>query len=682
MEVVKSTESDTESETGDEMFSFEIKQKPNPSPKKRKLSNSPRKKKIKLSCQATESCNCKGWKDSTVQLSPSSESICPECQHSFSDHIRKRSSEKEKTCLDKDIKNLTMYIDSEDDFEVKSVYKSIVKVLSKCLQDKKKVSFIATYGSPPFEKPTVSQAIMNFIRLNAKNQAEFPATKKLGKLFIEGINCTKFPKVKMFVDKYPDTDIATYKFTYARWLVFCHVPTFCKSLPCFKPSDIFGVSLLKNMLPFFKQSILDKFNCAKDSSKDKGPALYNLLKLMSKLEKELNNDDSDIWDSKIDFKSTAKKTEDVPVRVLEIVTDPGNMLGPETYHGRDKNARIQESRGHIQLKVISNSLSEPNNDQILIWLVGLRNLFSRQLPDMPKLYITRLVFDPKHQNLVLLENDKVIGGICFRMFPSQDFSEIVFLAVCGSKQVKGYGTHMMNYLKDYHIQHNIHNFLTYGDNNAFGYFEKQGFSRKINLPDYVYKGYIKDYEGATLMECHLHARIPYTEMSEIISQQKMVIKRLIEGNQTSSEKIHPGLTCFKEGVRELPVESIIGASDSRPKKFKIMKIDMDGTELYQKFNQIIEDIQDHPYSLPFRKAVSRSDFPEYYNVIQNPMDLKIISDKLKEHRYSNKDQFIEDINRIFSNCKEFNNPGTYYYKYACTLETFFQEKLLEKGLLI
>lgn len=61
---------------------------------------------------------------------------------------------------------------------------------------------------------------------------------------------------------------------------------------------------------------------------------------------------------------------------------------------RDKNVRIQESKGHIQLKVISNCLSDPNNDQILIWLVGLRNLFSRQLPDMPKLYITRLVFDP------------------------------------------------------------------------------------------------------------------------------------------------------------------------------------------------------------------------------------------------------------------------------------------------
>lgn len=35
-------------------------------------------------------------------------------------------------------------------------------------------------------------------------------------------------------------------------------------------------------------------------------------------------------------------------------------------------------------------------------------------------------------------------------------------------------------------------------------------------------GYIKDYEGATLMECELNPRIPYTELSHIIKKQKEV----------------------------------------------------------------------------------------------------------------------------------------------------------------
>lgn len=42
------------------------------------------------------------------------------------------------------------------------------------------------------------------------------------------------------------------------------------------------------------------------------------------------------------------------------------------------------------------------------------------------------------------------------------------------------------------------------------------------MPKSRYLGYIKDYEGATLMECELNPRIPYTELSHIIKKQKEV----------------------------------------------------------------------------------------------------------------------------------------------------------------
>ena len=58
---------------------------------------------------------------------------------------------------------------------------------------------------------------------------------------------------------------------------------------------------------------------------------------------------------------------------------------------------------------------------------------------MPKEYITRLVFDPKHKCLALVKDSRVIGGICFRMFPSQGFTEIVFCAVTSNEQVHAIG---------------------------------------------------------------------------------------------------------------------------------------------------------------------------------------------------------------------------------------------------
>lgn len=50
----------------------------------------------------------------------------------------------------------------------------------------------------------------------------------------------------------------------------------------------------------------------------------------------------------------------------------------------------------------------------------------------------------------------------------------------------------------------------------------QGFSKDIKVPKAKYVGYIKDYEGATLMGCELNPSIPYTEFSVIIKKQKEV----------------------------------------------------------------------------------------------------------------------------------------------------------------
>ncbi len=41
-----------------------------------------------------------------------------------------------------------------------------------------------------------------------------------------------------------------------------------------------------------------------------------------------------------------------------------------------------------------------------------------------------------------------------------------------------------------------------------------------------------------------------------------IIKYTVEEQQHEAEKIHPGLTCFREGVRSIPVESIPGIRET------------------------------------------------------------------------------------------------------------------------
>uniref|UniRef100_A0A2K6K9U4 Histone acetyltransferase n=1 Tax=Rhinopithecus bieti TaxID=61621 RepID=A0A2K6K9U4_RHIBE len=377
---------------------------------------------------------------------------------------------------------------------------------------------------------------------------------------------------------------------------------------------------------------------------------------------------------------------DIPMElineVMSTITDPAAMLGPETnflsaHSARDEAARLEERRGVIEFHVVGNSLNQKPNKKILMWLVGLQNVFSHQLPRMPKEYITRLVFDPKHKTLALIKDGRVIGGICFRMFPSQGFTEIVFCAVTSNEQVKGYGTHLMNHLKEYHIKHDILNFLTYADEYAIGYFKKQGFSKEIKIPKAKYVGYIKDYEGATLMGCELNPRIPYTEFSVIIKKQKEIIKKLIERKQAQIRKVYPGLSCFKDGVRQIPIESIPGISTYRPS----FKKPRDPDQLYSTLKSILQQVKSHQSAWPFMEPVKRTEAPGYYEVIRFPMDLKTMSERLKNRYYVSKKLFMADLQRVFTNCKEYNPPESEYYKCANILEKFFFSKIKEAGLI-
>ncbi|ESO96746.1 hypothetical protein LOTGIDRAFT_143660 [Lottia gigantea] len=375
--------------------------------------------------------------------------------------------------------------------------------------------------------------------------------------------------------------------------------------------------------------------------------------------------------------------------IIATITDPTEMVGPDSsffpaHATRDEGARSEEEKGVIEFHVIGNSLSSKPSKQLILWLIGLQNVFSHQLPRMPKEYITRLVFDPKHRCLSIIKDNRVIGGICFRMFPTQGFTEIVFCAVTSNEQVKGYGTHLMNHLKDYHIRHNIFHFLTFADEFAIGYFKKQGFSKEIKLAKSAYNGYIKDYEGATLMGCELNPRIKYTEFSRIIRKQKQIVKKIVEMKQTKFEKEYAGLSCFKDGVRQIPIESIPGLLEagwkpaSTPDKSKDITADSD--QMYNSFKTILQQVKNHTSAWPFQKPVDKSEAPDYYDHIKYPMDFKTMSERLKNRYYSNKRIFIADMKHVFDNCRNYNDSDTEYYKCANIVERFFISKMKDHGL--
>uniref|UniRef100_A0A3B4FU48 Histone acetyltransferase n=1 Tax=Pundamilia nyererei TaxID=303518 RepID=A0A3B4FU48_9CICH len=718
-----------------------LSQQQRASQKKAQVRAFPRAKKLEKlgvfsACKANDTCKCNGWKNpnppsaTRIDLQQQAASLsepCRSCGHALANHVSHLENVSEDEInrllgMVVDVENLFMSVHKEEDTDTKQVYFYLFKLLRKCILQMSQPVVEGSLGSPPFEKPNIEQGVLNFVQYKFSHLApkERQTMFELSKMFLLCLNYWKLETPTQYRQRTQKDDGTAYKVDYTRWLCYCHVPQSNDSLPRYETTQVFGRNLLKSIFTVTRRQLLEKFRVEKDKllPEKRTLILTHFPKFLSMLEEEIYGENSPIWEADFTMPASdgtqlghqtgeaviknvalisgekrklpetltledAKRIRvmgDIPMElvneVMMTITDPAAMLGPETNlltpnAARDETARLEERRGIIEFHVIGNSLSQKSNKKILMWLVGLQNVFSHQLPRMPKEYITRLVFDPKHKTLALIKDGRVIGGICFRMFPTQGFTEIVFCAVTSNEQVKGYGTHLMNHLKEYHIKHNILYFLTYADEYAIGYFKKQGFSKDIKVPKSRYLGYIKDYEGATLMECELNPRIPYTELSHIIKRQKEIIKKLIERKQSQIRKVYPGLTCFKEGVRQIPVESIPGIRETGWKPSNKDK----------GLTKTLSPLQTHPDAWPFMEPVKKSEAPDYYEIIRFPIDLKTMTERLKNRYYVTKKLFIADLQRIITNCREYNPPDSEYCKCANTLEKFFYFKLKDGGLI-
>ncbi len=197
-------------------------------------------------------------------------------------------------------------------------------------------------------------------------------------------------------------------------------------------------------------------------------------------------------------------------------------------------------------------------------LIGLKEVISKQLPEMPKYYIMRALFDGHHESLCVLKNGKVVGGCTFRPFVKQGFVEVVFLVVNPNTTNKGLGSLIMTEVKTFvNTSMKIDYLLTYADNTAIDFFKKQGFSKDITLPRTRWAGYIKDYTKATLMEYHIAP-----QRDAAIAQQAQWVKNCINATVDTLE-VHKG---FSDKTHKFPLNpKALGINEEKAISNKIIR---------------------------------------------------------------------------------------------------------------
>ncbi|XP_074986687.1 protein polybromo-1 isoform X15 [Caretta caretta] len=81
----------------------------------------------------------------------------------------------------------------------------------------------------------------------------------------------------------------------------------------------------------------------------------------------------------------------------------------------------------------------------------------------------------------------------------------------------------------------------------------------------------------------------------------------------------------------------------------------------------------------FMVKPSKKDYPDYYKIILEPMDLKIIEHNIRSDKYSGEEAMIEDMRLMFRNARHYNEEGSQVYNDAHILEKILKEKKKELG---
>uniref|UniRef100_A0A8C2XLA7 Protein polybromo-1 n=1 Tax=Cyclopterus lumpus TaxID=8103 RepID=A0A8C2XLA7_CYCLU len=79
----------------------------------------------------------------------------------------------------------------------------------------------------------------------------------------------------------------------------------------------------------------------------------------------------------------------------------------------------------------------------------------------------------------------------------------------------------------------------------------------------------------------------------------------------------------------------------------------------------------------FQKLPSKMQYPDYYAIIKEPIDLKIVAQKIQLSNYRSVSAMAKDIDLLVKNAKTYNEPGSQVFKDANTIKKIFAQKKSE-----
>jgi histone acetyltransferase len=375
-----------------------------------------------------------------------------------------------------------------------------------------------------------------------------------------------------------------------------------------------------------------------------------------------------------------------PPPTFGLAVNPGNRHLSRIYTAPAPSMKPPDPYQGASACIVRNKVHAP--PQVLMILSDVKNVVVRQLPEMGPPYITRLVYDFEAESVVVFKQGMVSAAIVSRLFLPQEFIEVVFLAVEAGLQGQGLGRLVMAFQKSVVQARSMRDILTCADNDAVAYFKKQGFNTQaIRMHPDRWIGYIKDYEGVTLVHCYLHPQIDYLRFTEkVLSAQFKFLER------ETGIRISEPIPEFREDFPVLP-HAVVNLSIPLPSLLRRCCPSLKSPGI----QGILDDYDDHSQSVKeklmrilnglkadvknssiFLKPVTEEIAPDYFDQIASPMDLSSIETRLTMFNdyYKRPEIFAIDVTLMCENAKTYNDPDTIFYHNAVDLLRRFKRLYL------
>lgn len=180
------------------------------------------------------------------------------------------------------------------------------------------------------------------------------------------------------------------------------------------------------------------------------------------------------------------------------------------------------------------------------------------------------------------------------------------------------------------------------------------------------------------MQCSIHPRIRHLEVGRMLLKQKeMVLAKM--RTVSKSHIIHPPPQQWANGV-VTPIDPLsipaIRATGWSPDMDELAREPRHGPH-FNELRRFLNQIQNHKQAWPFLNPVNKDEVPDYYNVIESPMDLSTVEERLENDFYTAPKVLVGDLKLIFSNCRQYNDTTTVYAKCADQLEKYMWRLIKE-----